>query len=337
MNILEILKDEKHSLAQCMRVSSAFNAISAPVLYQTIVLPHGKMRPYGTMKGRRLPARLSSTKAANLELIKHVFVDQHPSNMKGFANKKYAVDTLRLPISFLQYARECYKCVNLFSARPTCQCIFTRMYRPQKLVVMDARMNSSVVNIPGFETIRTLVFVIASSCSPHTSSQQTSATKLAGIERIVQIFWTSDPSTACGVQLADQEGQDEEIEWFEPIDRYTSHFTSGLRISIRNYPQLKEIIVVNGGQLHTYVLDLKARSSRREREIEFEDKIFRSLTKLGTDKATHRPGHITFTYKDRVIEIKFVSIWEYLEDYDWSGEFTEDEIKPWLDDTCDRD
>jgi hypothetical protein len=320
-----------------MRVSRAFNSIAAPLLYRTVILPPGKMRPYGTVRGRRLTARLSATKAANLELIKHVFVNQHPSNMKGFANKKYAVDTLRLPISLLQYARECCKCVNLFNPRPTCQCIFTRMYRPQKLVVMDARMNSSVIDISGFETLQTLVFVIASSCSPHTPSQQISATILAGIERIVQIFWTSDPSTACGVQLANQEGQDEDFEWFEPIDRYTSRFASGLRISIRNYPQLKEIIVVNGGQLHPYVLDLKARSSRREREVKFEDKIFRSLTKLATDKATHRPGHISFTYKYRVIEIKFVSMWEYLEYYDWSGEFTEDEIRPWLDDTCERD
>ena len=333
MNILENLKDDKHSLAQCMRVSSTFNSISAPVLYQTIVLPPSNMRPYGTIRGRQLPDRLSSTKAANLELIKHVFVNQHPSNMKGFANKKYAVDTLRLPISILQDARECYQCVNLFNPKPTCQCIFTRMYRPRKLVVMDARMNSSIIDISGFENLRTLVFVIASLCHPHTP-QQTSATNLARIERIVQIFWTSDPLTACGLQLADQEGQDEEFEWFEPIDRYTSRFTIGLRISIQNYLHLMEIIVVNGGQLHSYVLDLKARSSRREREIKFQDKIFRSLAKLEIDKATHRPGHISFTYKDRVIEIKFISIWEYLENYDWSGEFTEDEIRPWLENTC---
>jgi hypothetical protein len=201
---------------------------------------------------------------------------------------------------------------------------------------MDARMNSSAIEISGFDSLSTIVFIIASPDPPHTQTESTSV-KLAGIKRIVLIFWTEDPSEPCGIRHAGQHQREEGFEVFVCIQDYTWHFRGGLRMSIQNHPHLEQITIVNSGHLHPFALDLEEGCSRHEREVKFEDEMFRSLTRLKSHNVTRRPGHISLTCEDRIVEIEFVSMWDYLENYDWSGEFTEDETRPWLDDICERD
>jgi hypothetical protein len=78
INILGQLRDDKPSLAKCMRVSSTFNTITAHILYTSVIVDAGRKNPYDTTRGSPVAARLSSDAAANVGMIKNVIVLSHP-------------------------------------------------------------------------------------------------------------------------------------------------------------------------------------------------------------------------------------------------------------------
>jgi hypothetical protein len=57
-----------------------------------------------------------------------------------------------------------------------------------------------------------------------------------------------------------------------------------------------------------------------------------TLSKRADFEVKHHPGQIDVEYKKQIIKIKFVSLQECLKAYDWAGEFTQEEIEPWLED-----
>jgi len=107
-------------------------------------------------------------------------------------------------------------------------------------------------------------------------------------------------------------------------------FCDGLKWHIVHHTQLGEIVIANTQQIHPSALFLPSGTSARERNASVEATIQTMLKTFTGVKIKHRPGSISIEYGKRNIEIKFISLQEYLKTYNWSGEFTPDEVRPWL-------
>jgi hypothetical protein len=98
------------------------------------------------------------------------------------------------------------------------------------------------------------------------------------------------------------------------------------------------MIVVNGGYIHHLRLGLENPKSRQEKEIKFEAMVYKTLYEQSGIKVERQEGQFSAEYNDqtnkRIIKIKSMSLRDYLKTYDWSGEFTDKEVKPWLEDEC---
>jgi hypothetical protein len=60
--------------------------------------------------------------------------------------------------------------------------------------------------------------------------------------------------------------------------------------------------------------------------------VFDTLSKSVNFEATQRPGLINIKYNRRDINIKFIELEAYFNKYDWSGEFTAEEVSEWFED-----
>jgi len=335
INILGQLRDDKPSLAKCMRVSSTFNTITAPILYSSVIVEAGKKNPYDTTRGSPVAARLSSDAAANVDMIRNVFVQSHPSIgvVKGLTTTITKLDSIRVTTTILYHLQDCYQCRGEMAHLHTggFGCLFSRMVRPKKLVVSGSRVKTCLHNTSGYKTLDTIVFIIARNPSIQTDTRpkhplQPSA---AGIEKIVQVFWADNPSQVCGtVVQSDRTGR--HTRPVQPIKDLMQEFNDGLKWHIIHHSQLAEIIIVNTQQIHPAVLFLPSGSSATERDASVEATILTMLKTFPGAKFKHRPGSISMEYEKRNIEIKFISLQDYLKTYDWSGEFTSEEVKPWL-------
>jgi hypothetical protein len=114
------------------------------------------------------------------------------------------------------------------------------------------------------------------------------------------------------------------------------YFSIGVYWLLRSHAQLEDMIVVNGGYIHHQGLGLQNPKSRQEKEIKFEAMVYKTLSEQPGIKVECQQGEISAEYNDqtnkRTIKNKFISLRDYLQTYDWSGEFTEKEVKPWLED-----
>jgi len=98
------------------------------------------------------------------------------------------------------------------------------------------------------------------------------------------------------------------------------------------HSQVEEFVIVNGRQIHYKALKLPNPTSHVERESKFEAMVYNAFFNKAPLKVQHRPGLICIKYRTRNINIIFIPLREYFETHDWSGEFTEEEAEPWLND-----
>ena len=310
-----------------MRVSTAFNAIARPILYSTIIMEADKMNPYDTTKGgyQYVPHRTSPDMFENVESIKHVIVKYHhyPSEMKGLTMRIFDIDSLRMPKTWLDCPPPCGRCSDELGLAIE-SCLLIRNYRPKKLIVDGARVECGDHHVADTGRLKTLVFRIASDPShysigwEHISPPRSPLpSSTAGVSRIVQIF--------SGFRLY---GVQERV----PSKKYVAQFASGVGWLMKHHPLVKEFVVVNGRQIHYNALDLPSSTSHSEREAKFETMIDDTLCKDASFKVHHHRDLISIEYKTRNVDIRFMSLREYLETHDWSGEFTEEEAEPWLND-----
>jgi len=115
-----------------------------------------------------------------------------------------------------------------------------------------------------------------------------------------------------------------------PIVGYISGFALGIEWLMMHHTHIKEFVVVNGCDIHHLALDLSKHSTDEDKEKKFELMVFDTLLKQVKFEATHRPGHIEIKYNNRDINIRFIELEAYLNTYDWSGEFTAEEVSEWL-------
>jgi len=175
INILGQLRDDKPSLAKCMRVSNSFNTITAPIRYSSVIVDAGKKNPYDTTRGIPVAARLSSDAAANVGMINNVIVLSHPPTkvVAGLMASITKLESIRVEATVLDQSKPCFKCLRglpHFFTRGNA-CIFVRMIRPKKLIVSSTRVNTCLHDVSGYRTLDTVVFIIGHNTLFKTDTQ----------------------------------------------------------------------------------------------------------------------------------------------------------------------
>lgn len=112
-------------------------------------------------------------------------------------------------------------------------------------------------------------------------------------------------------------------------------FCSAIPRLIAQRHNIIEIVVVNGGGLYPSAVGLSFASTRAQRSAALQKVIativFKQLVELDPHTLiVEQTARLCIKYKTRNINVKFISTPDYLDDYDWSGELTADEVKPWL-------
>jgi len=304
------------------------------MLYSTVAMESGKKNPYDTTKGgyRFIPHRISPEMSENLECIKHVIVMHHhpPSKLMGLSTTEYDIDSLRLRTRTFNRDQPCGRCKDKLDLGIR-SCLF-QMYRPKKLVVDGASIecgHQPVVDSARLETLVLRITINTIEYRGDWSPRSLSPRSSSGVKKIVQVF--SDLGLY-GLQFQDrlQSGRPHQERLPELL--YMARLTSTIAWLLVQQPQVEEFVIVNGRQLHYKALELSKPTSHADREARFEAMIYDAFSRKAPLKVHYQPGLISIKCKTRNINIKFISLRKYLETHDWSGEFTEEEAEPWLND-----
>jgi len=333
-NILQRLGEDKLSLARCMRVSSTFNEITAPILYTTVILDGLGSTPYDTTQWSSVLARSSQSSLRNIDFIKNVIILPHtsPDFVKGLIERRDSVDTLRLPILDLNGPHVPKpQGTRAYLNRPSeHRCILVESFNPKKLVVYNSRVHTRYNKVSAQRDLHTLVFLISPNSSEYTKPTSDLCPNHTGIKRIVHTVWLASTLGVCAPHSPLQHRD-------ATISGFMGYFSLGVRSSITDYPQLTDIVLVNGGQLHHTILGMQESLSRQDRDAKFEKIVLNALVRLGKHTAKEQSGHYTLTYGARTINVVFVSLREYFKTYDWADEFTAEEARPWLESSEEED
>jgi hypothetical protein len=318
-----------------MRVSSAFNEITGPILYTTIVLDGLGTTPYDTSQWLPIRSRLSQSPSNNIELIKNVIILPHtsPEFVKRLTGRRDSVESLRLPILDLNgpHVPRSQEIQEYLKPPDEYRCLLVNSFNPKKLVIHNSSIHTEHNIVSANRSLHTLVFLISPTSSSYTNiSSSCPVLDHSGIKKNVHIVWPGGSLEECGpdapAQISDA-----------TLSRYMGYFSMGVRSSITDYPHLEGIVVVNGGQLNHTIIGMQESLSRQDRDAKFEKIVLDALVRLGKHKAKDQQGHYTFTFGSRTINIVFVSLREYVKTYDWSGEFTAEEARPWLESSQEED
>jgi len=333
-NIVGNLQDDKHSLAQCMRVSNTLNTLVAPLLYRTVTIRAGKTIPYHEPRGSSIPARLSLSPEDNIQALRHVIVHSHP-DMEGLINETLAIDSLRVPISLLGESCECACLKKLGKKRDKqSQCKLLGLYRSKELVITGLGPGEIIIDVSRFDAIETIVHMISSTQPPIIPPPVKVVP--TGIKRIISIFWTRTPSDTCGV-IHPPSRSGRHARGTQRIEMYMASYAFGIMRLLLHHTQLEEIIIVNGGQLHHLALNCQNELPRSTKEVIVQAMVITPLRINPQFSLRSRPGLTRVKLDGHVVRIKFIPLRDYLEKYDWSGEFTPDEVESWLQDVSEED
>jgi hypothetical protein len=257
-NIIDKLHADKHTLAQCMRVNTTFNTITAPVLYRTVLFKSGQLTPYA-FKVRQSSARwICPDQRANIGHIKNIIViprDPTCSEIQSLA-KLSKVDSIRLPLQYL----DSQMIDDQFLLK-----YWT--YRPEKLVIYCAVTPGGASHlsetlapvITGFDRLNTFVFLAMPTFQAAQSLWIPSTpTTIQNLERVVYVMWANTPFSFCGMVPPDD--PDKKAHRVE-----LPTFCSAIPNLVAQHTNISEIVVVNAGGIHPSAVGLSFSSTRIQR------------------------------------------------------------------------
>jgi len=330
-----MLKDDKYSLAQCMRVSSIFNSMTAPILYSTIIMGWDTETPYITDVESQLSHRITPDTATNLNFIKHVFLNWHfplsKATMSMYKDGRvFHVESLNLFAIVLD--RVGCSCTDWNTPTAGHECLVIRMHQPKKLVVDGAHPNCANYDVSVFEHLESIVYLMGTR-TPFPMERRPGSPfpcSSARVTSIIQVFGPNGRRRFGTLPRSITRKPQRQV--MKPIDGYISGFALGIEWLVMHHVHIKDFVVVNGCDIHHLALDLAKHSTDEEKGAKLEVMVFDTLSKQVKFRATHRPGHIEIKYNNRNINVKFIGLETYLNTYDWSGEFTAEEVSDWLGD-----
>jgi hypothetical protein len=296
-----------------MQVSPIFNSIAAPLLYRIITIDPNTPSPYATFP--RFSAtlqRLTMDKMANLKYIDEVnFLDGED----WCQHKPKIPPTFTLNVSMLRVYRN-HAPDEKCCAFPNGRCECTDFLRPKKIIYLDTISQHVHYLQPNKPKVGTITTLFRQDPVPipfeHDFRGHIVALCHYGpiASQLIFVF-PSNSSPRMG-----------------PRSYYASIW-SFLRPSLFRAASIddsSDIVIVN---IESFVaVDVP--------EVERDGKSDAEVATTATDKA-YAQYQIDFGYRNtqstgrpRIGQFKFVSIQTYLENYDWKGVFTDEEVELYL-------
>lgn len=324
--ILNNLRNDKHTLAQCMRVSPAFNYAAAPLIYHTVKLDEDNVIgffsfPWNSYKVQDI--RKTKSKAYHLATMVRSF-DCSVRDLAycEIASRNYHSDMLcvRTPVwrAYLEastrvqrgtipYARVDRAPQRVLPAKLIChgpgindsRCILRNLYPGLKSLVMVGEI---------WKTARQL--------SPPISMLSSQS-----LDRLTLIHWSDWSAThRLSYDLSSFDDMPD-IQHNTPKAWETFQKDILKAAQIANFPT--DIIIVN--MESKAVLEVKSPDLAKAATEATQEAYIKSIPEFaGKDRKKT-------TEQAQNVRIKFVSMRTYLDEYEWKGELTERQVKPWMD------
>jgi len=308
-NILSRISNDKHTLAQCMRVPSTFNALAAPLLYRSIKIDNTVKFFFAAPRQSEEFAKTRKTadKAFNLGYVKELEYKTHAK--KGCTPsarlKKWDRLVLRVPILEVNYRTAEEEC-------PLCDCL--RFISPRKLVYKGNGLDDYMIQFISDDTHRETTVSIM----PFV---------LHWFEAHISLLYNS-PALRLSQSIFIFPAR--HLYASEPAYRHWESIRADLFHAVRKTGTPNSIILVNIESLFDERLEAGEYKDMMAVEAATLDTRIAYLKSLSAVSASIATRQWKKEEEARKVEFKFISMETYLAEYDWEGEFTQEQLEPWM-------
>jgi hypothetical protein len=300
-----IPNDDKHSLAQCMRVSSTFNAIAAPLLYRSVKIDNTVKYFFAAPRQSEelVRTRRTADKAFNFGYVKELGYKTH--NKKGCTPvsrvRKWDSLVWRVPMLLVSDAPSQDEC-------RLCSCL--QRISPRKVVYkgdgLENYMNQFISHT-GRETTVSIMAFVSQIFNSH----------------IRLLYEKPAPSLKHSIFIFPARS------WYavEPAYRHWRSVRNHLFAAVLRSGTPNNIVLVNIESLFAGRLEsgeYKDMSAADSASLDTQNEYLKALSTgkligLRWYKSEEEARKVTF---------KFVSMETYLAEYDWEAEFTKEQVSP---------
>jgi hypothetical protein len=273
--------------------------------------------------------RVTCSKKENLRLVKEVIIDERLEDEIPYVE----IDPLGEP-----YATDVCRIHYLRGFLPQ-QNILHGIISPQKLV-LRFRQDVFKDNFPVRWSLSSIVYVMEDRwCSVCQEALLCCLPKFnTKPARAVYILWTDNPSIKflCETNRGDSyyrettlRPMDAMVDGENLIQTNCAHHIPHASIHENH---LNDIIIVNAGQIDpTHLPRPNPALDKESVQSEFEKLVLAHFAVVKRKVATEDRWWAKDKSREELEKTKFtfVSLQEYIAKYDWSGEFTEEEVDPW--------
>lgn len=305
-----------------MRVSPAFNAIAGPRLYHTLTLGEtsGLANPFGGSKRgvfdipvkkawmkKNKDKQKTQGKEKDLGFIRHVFFEAsfHSSEFPKItrpADKGKLFNSVKsIRLRFDPYQKE----TNGIE-------ILARFTRIEKLVLVGSSQSPGV---------------------PHQLLPSTCSKRVILINRQLRVYPPTQYATGPGFPRGRAPHLKNEVYVF--LDRDAVSPLGGFDLVLDSWVRATAVLDSSYGKLPRIVIVVNPPLIRFQGHAEqtLEDCFMQLIAARKRERAASNVDTGKASSNDVPKQdptFKFISMREYLREYDWAGEFTDEEVRPWL-------
>ncbi|WVQ69234.1 uncharacterized protein L199_007451 [Kwoniella botswanensis] len=329
-----LLDTDRKSLARCCRVSHSIFSIAAPILYRRIsisnVLRRDSRVDHST--DRYTAAGKEKTNTRKKKLLRNAEVvtfDDHHATWCGNKTFKYP----KLKILVLNLALVGLGSVLHSNDILEKQCSLVKCLEPKKLVLN----NMSLINIQTFDMFGVPhklfgfieeITLIAPLLPVKPRTIYGGFATMPKLKKLVWIFRTVSPGPRWVPGIHDLLGERQMSKLDRDLQALAS-FMKGIPVDVPTF-------IVNSGSMHHRYVGEDTWNERRIQD-NFANKLKQAMIAEKLDDWGHRNEANQLGIEERrniaigkADSIKILTMKEYLENHDWTGEFDYREAKLWL-------
>jgi len=290
-----------------MRVSKTFKAIAAPLLYEKLEWKHMERNALGLIKkGNIIKEGISNiiSKDTELEHVRSVELKRHPTHTcpledAGTRQRVLEVSILRIIMSGQMGKPACLENRN---------CPLSRGLAPEKLVVVtNTKYDYSPIRLDRFNEGRLVDLVVHITYSRRQHYPQIEYKSKAKRLFVILSHLDNTPGfIGLGMEY-----------WALDVMSHTAHM---LARSCRSHQSPREVIMVNFG-----ILELSD-TMTANRKGSVEAMCRNSIDRYIPNTISAPRGQTWRTAAEANAAVKFISMKEYLQEYDWDGVYTPEEV-----------
>jgi len=314
-NILDRLTD-KHTLAQCMRVSPTFNSIVASSLYRSVSI-NGKTKPFFAsprMSAEFQKTRRTHTKAINLEYVEEIVYTLHQKRGCTPTSRARTWDSLTMRPRTLSIVNPP---TEFDIENPACGC-FDKI-TPRKLVLPYFIYFWAFRGMEICTQMHTTI--IFSSKSPVDDPTM----ELPLISSIPWIWRVKEPNPNRAVMVFYSNPEQEDGRGSDP--RPWHYLRSRFFDEARYVGTPGDFLFVNiQSEVASAATDV---DKKGKTDTDIADDLVRKAYLLHLSTSSARPFRLLKPEEEaQRVTFKFVTMKTYLTEYDWRGELSEDQARP---------